>query len=116
MLLAVYDGSDWCAMRAQYCLFACLEIYPSSLVSIYIERATLGSLPLDLPIHTCAEGFIVVGAEAHIEYRGSVLVLLDQPSAHILVLCIIQVNVLVPRRDQQPCGGIGREFEGGDRI
>ena len=73
-------------------------------------------VPLHLPIHARAKGFIIVGAEADIEYRRSVFVLLDQLSACILVLCIIQVDIFIPRRDQQPCWRAGRELEGRYRV
>lgn len=62
-------------------------------------REVIFRLPLDLPIHPRAERFVVIRAEAYIEYRGAMLKLLDQLPTNPLILCIIQVYILVPRRD-----------------
>jgi hypothetical protein len=74
------------------------------------------AIPLHLPVHTSCESFVVIGSEANIEYWRSVLKLLDQLATRFLVLCIIQVDMLIPRGNQQECGRIRREFEGGYRV
>lgn len=83
-------------MHTQYRLFPSLKVNPIAPISIRLPRTAIPFLPLYLPIHPRAKSLIVVGAEAHIEYRRSVLVLLDQPAACILILCVIQVYILVP--------------------
>jgi hypothetical protein len=57
-------------------------------------------VPFHLPIHPSCESFIVVGSKANIEYWRSVFILLDQLAARFLILCIIQVDMLIPRRNQ----------------
>jgi len=86
-------------VSAQHCLLTRRKIYPRNYQHMKPEGSQI-FIPLNLPVHPRCERFIVVGSEANIEYWRSVLILLDQLAARFLVLCIIQVDMLIPRRHQ----------------
>jgi hypothetical protein len=102
-------------MCAHYCLLTSLEIDSGNFQHNGHESYGT-SVPLHLPVHPSRESFIIVGSEAYIEYWRSVFILLDQLAARFLVLCIIQVDMLIPRRNQQQCRRFRREFEGRYRV
>src|ERR1700710_3002058 len=55
------------------------------------------SLPLHLPIHPSTKSFTVIRSKAHIEYRSPMLKLLNQLSPRFLTMCIVQVDMFIPR-------------------
>ena len=82
--------------------------------------------PLHLPVHAGAEGLAVVRAEADVHdgravlegsYQGAVARLAAAAAAAAaLALRVVQVDVLVPRGDDQPRGRPGRKHERRDGI
>lgn len=77
------------------------------------------SLP-HIPIQPSGKNLILILTEAHIEHGRSVLELLQQLSLTyitILVTQVIQIDILIPRRHDEPRGvWFRRELEGGDGI
>lgn len=101
MFPAVDDPPYWSGMLVQDGLLAALEVDP-----------------LDLPVHTGAEGLVVVGAEADVHHGGAVLEGSQQRAVRALALALrlVQVHILVPGGGEQPRGRFGRKHECGDSI
>ena len=101
-------------MCAQNSLLSSLKIYPVRLLSVVVNFCYVEVLLLHLPIHSSCKSFIVVRSEANIEYWRSMLILLDQLSTLLFgTMCIIQVDVSIPRGYQESRRRIWSEFQGG---
>ena len=102
MILAINNPAYWCRVLAQRLLFAALKVDP-----------------VDVPVHTGTEGLVVVSAEADVQHGRAVLECPDQRAMGAVLaagVCVVEVDLLVPRRGQQPRRRGGRKDDGGDGI
>lgn len=102
MTFAINHPAHWRRVLAQRCLFAALEVDP-----------------VDVPVHTGTEGLVVIFAEANVQDRSTMFECPDQRAVGAVLaagVCVVEIDLLVPRRSQQPRRHGRREDDGGDGV
>lgn len=122
MFATVDDGSHAGGMRGEDRLGACCEIdtlkqsafCPKHI--LHIAPSTSPNSPPNIPIQTPRIRIPLPLAKTNVQNRRPMLIRLQQSSSSTALRHIIQINILIPRCDEQAQRRRGCELDRGDGV